>query len=167
MEARRFIVEDPANLIGPPIYSWEGTGSSAWWHCRLCGANATDGHIDSHRHKKYRLDFFKHPDSWRQHLFSQGEAKFKPASPQTTLEPQLPRTQQPAQPVIADQPANEPRATAAANAAAGNHTQQGNGTQDTPHALRDALAAVCNDVAKLRMEVQTLRNEMMILRRKQ
>ena len=63
------------------------------------------------------------------------------------------------------QPANDTRATAAANAAAWNHTQQGNGTQDTPHALRDALAAVCNEVATLRTEVQTLSNEVTILRR--
>ena len=158
-------MEDPHNLCGPPVYSWEGQGSSAWWHCRLCNAVATEGHIASTRHKNYRLDFFKHPDTWRSHLFSQGEAKFKPASPQTTLEPQLPPKQQPAQPVIAGQPANDTRGTAAANAAGWNHTQQGNGTQDTPHALRDALAAVCNEVATLRTEVQTLSNEVTILRR--
>ena len=80
------LLEDPLNLSGPPIYAWEGVGSSAWWHCRLCNARAEAGHIASEKHKKNWVDYKKWPATWVAHLAWYGEEKHKPDSPQVTLE---------------------------------------------------------------------------------
>ena len=143
-------VEDPDNLCGPPIYSWEGSGTSAWWFCRLCGAHATEGHLGSAKHKGRRKDCAINPGTWKFHLGSSNykhPANQKPESPPGTLEPQ---------PALTDAPATENRP----DAPPGLNLHASQEAIAEVEALRSEVAALRNTVATLSNEMETLRNEM-------
>ena len=145
-------VEDPDNLCGPPIYSWEGSGKSAWWFCRLCSAQATEGHLNSKKHIDRRKDYATSPSTWRFYLGKSNystPANQKPDSPPGTLEPQ---------PALTDAPATGNRPDLL-HAPPGLH----DASQETiaeVGALRSEVAALRNTVATLSNEMETLRNEM-------
>ena len=145
-------VEDPENLCGPPIYSWEGSGTSAWWFCRLCGANVTEGHLGSTKHMSRRKDWSICPSNWKFHLSHyKSPANQKPDSPPGTLEPQ---------PALTDAPATENRPDLLDLLGAPPGLNASQETITEVEALRSEVAALRNTVATLSNEMETLRNEM-------
>ena len=145
-------IEDPGNLCGPPIYSWDRWGNEFGWYCRLCGAHVTEGHLGSSKHRSRRQDYAVEPSKWKFHLSHyKSPAKQKPDRPPGTLEPQ---------PALTDAPATENRPDLLDLLGAPPGLNASQETITEVEALRSEVAALRNTVATLSNEMETLRNEM-------